>query len=248
MWLIIRPVTSSVTVSAVAQPSINLGYLGYILGVLIIFSGLVIIFGKGKGLFRRILGIYFGCFLIGMTFILASIYVTGLSYWIGIGFVVACCAIVTYLYLKKRVEFFNVFGIILAVTAPLILAFDFSFWTVVILLVILAIYDYIAVFWTKHMISLAKLTIAEGAPLPTMLVFGSVPDMQESFEKTRCRTWEILWLITNAGIVAELSSLMAKSLLSLKRAIRKLRNSEEDICIGSWRPCLAFFVSNSIIT
>ena len=157
----------------------NYWYLIYIVASLLIFTIVAIKFGKKRSIISKVLMAYYFIFILVATFILVTIYTSSLTGWIGWAVGILSMAVVGYLYLFKRIEFFNYFGVIIAISAPILLAFDLNLWTVIALLIFLSIYDFIAVFITKHMLVLAQLSLGD-SPIPTMMVFGNFKDIQDN--------------------------------------------------------------------
>jgi len=82
-------------------------------------------------------------------------------------------AVATVFYLKRRFSVFNLWGVILSVYLASYLALVLQPVIILSVLGALAVYDYIAVYKTKHMVALAELAVSDDYPLPLMVLTGN---------------------------------------------------------------------------
>ncbi|MCD6576069.1 MAG: hypothetical protein J7K73_02840 [Nanoarchaeota archaeon] len=121
----------------------------FFVGMIIIASLLFIFMSKLK--FELLMKVWF---FIAVTSCIAVSLGTILSEWIAL----IIAAVIAILKFKERDIYTHnlgeilLYGGLVALFAPML-----SFWSMILLLVIMSIYDYVAVFITKHMISLAHL-------------------------------------------------------------------------------------------
>lgn len=92
----------------------------------------------------------------------------------------------TIFYLRRRFSVFNLWGVILSVYLASYLALVLQPVILLGLLVALAVYDYVAVYKTKHMVALAELAVSDDDALPLMVITGDprATDIGSRPEKT----------------------------------------------------------------
>lgn len=139
-------------------------------------------------LFRKIMNYYVGVTLFVCTLELSYIWggfgKLGDLNLVYPGFILelaplALAVFVVALYAFKRYSAFNVWGLLIATYLSVYLA---SFLQPLILfgfLAVLAVYDYLAVTKTKHMLALADAAVGEGNVLPLFIVAGGVKNLSE---------------------------------------------------------------------
>jgi len=164
-------VTGAQTISS----SVNvLFYLAYI----IIFSIIIILifkFYKGDKLFLLLEGavVFVASFIVFLVCIsalqgaaFANLFGTGTSY----AFVAAATlALILVIAKFKKPGLRNITAMIASVGVGLVLGISFSFFAAAIFMVILAAYDFIAVFITKHMIALGNMAIEKNLSFLVMV-------------------------------------------------------------------------------
>lgn len=108
-----------------------------------------------------------------------------ISLWLGDIFALILMGFLIFLWLKKSLILIHNLVVILGIAGiGAILGLRLTPWLVVFLLIILSIYDFIAVYKTKHMIKMAKEMIATGTIL-ALIVPQKISDFKESLREVR---------------------------------------------------------------
>ena len=142
--LLLSPNYAEAGVRAFENPS-DVSNSFYYLLMILAFTILVILLAKRKEFLKAIF-----YFLIFLTYIYAFLP------FLGIFSVLPSVVLLSLLVLKRNWIVLNISGILIASAITAIFGISFEPYPAIILLVILAIYDYIAVYKTKHMIRLAE--------------------------------------------------------------------------------------------
>lgn len=144
-----QQITSSQVVSGPTNALLLIGYI-IVLAVIMIF---IFRFYRGAKLFRIIEGvvIFIASFYV---FLILLAYATQSTTISTIGAIILAILLVAAK--NKWVKLKNVAAIIASVGVGVVLGFGFSFLAAIIFMGLLAIYDFVAVFITKHMITLAN--------------------------------------------------------------------------------------------
>lgn len=90
---------------------------------------------------------------------------------------------ITLFYRNKeiKVKYFNAFALLIAVGGIIELS-QLGLYTLIIFMAIIAIYDYIAVFITKHMQKLAKIALTSENIIPLLIIDGDASKLAEKIE------------------------------------------------------------------
>lgn len=179
----ILPLPSQVSQTFFSTPLDLLFYIAYIIVVSLV---LILIFRiyKGKKLFIIFEGVVIFIaslivFMIVFGLINDSALVTLYGTPITSNFLVAAIAALVLIYLKnKRPQLRNVAAIIASVGVGLILGISFPFYMALLFMAIIAVYDFIAVFITKHMLALAR--VAEDNNLALLIGVDEVEALPAS--------------------------------------------------------------------
>lgn len=129
--------------------------------VIIIFTIFILIIAKYKEEIVKYI-ILFVFFITALSIFQAFFYFIPYSFFISL----FISSIMLFL-LIKHPEWYviDTFGIFIAGGIAAIFAISLSIWLIILLLIVMAIYDAISVYKTKHMISLAKLITSSNLPL-----------------------------------------------------------------------------------
>ncbi|MEM3859284.1 MAG: presenilin family intramembrane aspartyl protease, partial [Candidatus Micrarchaeaceae archaeon] len=84
------------------------------------------------------------------------------------------CLSILYLMKDSHIGLFNVFALLIAVGFGAEMGILFSPFYALVILILLSIYDFIAVFITKNMLKMVKVLMNKDMPLPLMIVAGDV--------------------------------------------------------------------------
>ena len=171
------------------------GYLAFQFILLAAFSAIIIKFGlKKKPNIRSALG-----FLTGLMVPLSALYLgDGLLLLLGAFGVptplsshnsnytllflpFGLLALSVFLYFTRREKYLNLFTVSVSVYMMTGLATQVVPLYLYILFVGFSVYDYLAVFKTKHMLTLSRISL-EGDPLPVLFVSGSIKDLVSRFD------------------------------------------------------------------
>ncbi|MGC8516313.1 MAG: presenilin family intramembrane aspartyl protease [Candidatus Acidifodinimicrobium sp.] len=139
---------STLNVKLYNSPTQSLIYLGYLIFALLIGTALTLLAIKRK-MFR----------LMRIIFILVSglILLSFFSFILPAVFAIAAAVVVEFYYYKYAGQIGrDVVNILIFISVGSIIALDLGFLPSVVLTAVIAVYDYIAVFKTKHMITLAN--------------------------------------------------------------------------------------------
>ncbi len=144
----------------------GIGYILVYIVVAILFSFLMIYLANRKKLhiFKFIYAFIVSYVIFYVMLMVSSLFI----YNIYAIFVVSIAVSILYFYLLLfRNEWYitDSAGFFLVVGISSIWGFTFGVWAAVIFLVIFAVYDYIAVYKTKHMVSLARIAVDEEMPM-----------------------------------------------------------------------------------
>ncbi|MCL4404549.1 presenilin family intramembrane aspartyl protease, partial [Candidatus Marsarchaeota archaeon] len=188
-------------------------------------------FYHGARLFRVIEGvvIFIASFYVFLVLLAYATQSTNIS---TIGAIILAFALVAAK--NKWVKLKNVAAIIASIGVGAVLGFGFSFFAAIVFMGLLAIYDFVAVFITKHMITLANVVTENNlAFMVDMSEIEGVP--KSSFSKKELNEYNIIKKLEGAKI---------------RRAEREAHNvRNENYCgkghgtnigqrrIGHWRPC-----------
>jgi len=159
----------------------------YFLAVLIIFT-LILLFlikknrtGIFKGIFYFVTALVLFMILdilLSYVPIINEINVFNIFYLSDIIAIILSIIIPLYLWLKNSWIIINIVGIMVSGGIATLIAMSISILPIIILLVILAIYDFIAVFKSKHMITLAEGAVKSG--IPAMFVYTDEENIEIS--------------------------------------------------------------------
>lgn len=203
LWLIVpvmvQPVAQGAgTVAEAVIPSAGwpYGVVGLIAAVLVMTG--IILLAVRLGLGRLVKGfIIFGTFWI-LVFTLAVIVlrVAGfLDYWMLVPVLGVAAGLMWLAFVRNHYSVGDVIGILALSYASVTIGFSFSPVAVIAVVVILAVYDFIAVYVTGHMMSLAKAFVGQGVPIGLM-VFGAQPGEKLDLGQPR---GERKWLVLGWG-------------------------------------------------
>ena len=149
--------------------------------------------------FVKILYFFYIPFMLAFfAFVITSIWLPFLSLGLNTTISLMAAILMAILYFKKKQKFFNLFGAIIAIGAGAFLSIQLLPIYALALLALFSIYDLIAVFGTKHMITLSNLAIQH--ELPLMLIMGDMKQMKEYAQGYRCRNCFALMDETYEGI------------------------------------------------
>ncbi len=173
----VAPLQGQVSQSLFSTPLSLLFYVAYIILVSLV---LILIFKvyKGKKLFIAFEGIVIFIasmivFMIIFGLVNDSVLITLYGTPITINFLIAVIAALALIYLKnKKQQLRNATAIIASVGVGLILGISFPFYMALLFMAIIAVYDFIAVFITKHMLALAQ--VAEDNNLALLIGVNEV--------------------------------------------------------------------------
>ncbi|MEM3670170.1 MAG: presenilin family intramembrane aspartyl protease [Thermoprotei archaeon] len=180
------------------------GYLGYpltfsmeelaatLIILIVTFAALsVLLIRKKPRIFRRLLGYYVTLTLFVCSFELSDIWFSFkplekvLPFLTGFtveGLSLAVALIVVFVYVFKRYSTFNLWGLIIATYLSVYLSTTLDPALLYALLGLLAVYDYVAVMKTGHMLVLADAAVENGNVLPLFVVAGGVRNLSEASE------------------------------------------------------------------
>jgi Uncharacterized protein conserved in archaea len=155
---------------APTNPSQNttagLGYVLYfIVAVIVVSAAIIFVSKKKKTGFLRIF------FVISMTFVIfvvSSLLYALLPISLTLYYILIFGTPMLFMYLllfKQNWIVLNISGILTSAGLASIWGVDLGVYTAVILLVIFAIYDYIAVYKTKHMLEIARASTSSNMPM-----------------------------------------------------------------------------------
>ena len=178
----IIPVPSQASQSLFSTPIDLLFYVAYIVIVSLI---LILVFRiyKGKKLFIAFEGIIIFIaslivFMIVFGIVNDSTLITVYGTTITTNFSIAVIAALVLIYLKnKRPQLRNVAAIIASVGVGIVLGISFPFYLALAFMAIIAVYDFIAVFITKHMLALAR--VAEDNNLALLIGVNEIEALPE---------------------------------------------------------------------
>ncbi|MGC8586467.1 MAG: presenilin family intramembrane aspartyl protease [Candidatus Micrarchaeia archaeon] len=188
--------------------------LVYIAYIVIVTAILLIIFRiyKGNKLYLLleagvVLIASFFVFLIGIAAVFNSVaynlYGAGNAYIFATALALSVLLVVAKL---KRPQLRNVTAIIASIGVGIILGISFSFLAAFIFMVVLAIYDFIAVFITKHMVALGNAAIEKNLSFLVMVnEYKAIPEKslsrseQKEYEKAKPE------LVKKGGVLKELA-------------------------------------------
>lgn len=142
------------------------GYIIYYLVAAVVFSAAIIFLGRrrGAGIIRYFF-IAVATFVVYYVFSILGLYIadTLLEYYI-ISF--APAAVLAFLMVRYQKWYItNIVGFIMTAGVASIWAEVIGVWASVVFLSVFAVYDYISVYRTKHMISLARISVEQRLPM-----------------------------------------------------------------------------------
>ncbi|BAB59160.1 hypothetical protein [Thermoplasma volcanium GSS1] len=148
------------------SPTYGLSYIFVYIVAAFLFSFVIIYLGRRKKLriFRIIYSVVVAYVIFYVFLILLSIFLDNLYAILAISVAIA----ISYFYLllfKNEWYITDTAGFFLAVGIASIWGITFGVWAAVAFLVVFEIYDYIAVYKTKHMISLARYAVDSDLPM-----------------------------------------------------------------------------------
>ena len=163
--ILLSPVMNEAGYSAFEDPK-ALENTIYFIAILLAFTGamLVLIKIKGKKLLSWIIG---GSIFLVFVYIFAAV----LGKLIGVNIATSALALIlsvgTTVLLYKYPEWYviDILGILICAGSASIFGISFEIFPVIILLILLAVYDAISVYKTKHMLTLADEVIETKAPI-----------------------------------------------------------------------------------
>jgi len=194
--VLVQPVTQGAGTAAEAViPSAGwpYGVAGLIAAVLAMTGAILLAVRLGLAKLVRAF-LIFGTFWI-LVFALAVIVlrVTGfLDDWMLVPVLGVAAGLMWLAFVREHYSAGNVIGILALSYASVTIGFSFSPLAIIAVVVILAVYDAIAVYWTGHMMSLAKAFVGQGVPIGLM-VLGAQPGEKLDLGQPRSeRKWLVL--------------------------------------------------------
>jgi len=194
--VLVQPVTQGAGTAAEAViPSAGwpYGVAGLIAAVLAMTGAILLAVRLGLAKLVRAF-LIFGTFWI-LVFALAVIVlrVTGfLDDWMLVPVLGVAAGLMWLAFVREHYSAGNVIGILALSYASVTIGFSFSPLAIIAVVVILAVYDFIAVYWTGHMMSLAKAFVGQGVPIGLM-VLGAQPGEKLDLGQPRSeRKWLVL--------------------------------------------------------
>ena len=200
LWFIVpvlvQPVTQGAGTAAEAViPSAGwpYGVVGLIAAVLAMTGAILLAVRLGLGRLVRAF-LVFGTFWI-LVFALAVIVlrVTGfLDYWMLVPVLGVAAGLMWLAFVRNHYSAGDVIGILVLSYAAVTIGFSFSPVAVIAVVVILAVYDFIAVYWTGHMMSLAKAFVGQGVPIGLMVLGAQSGEKLDLGQPRSERKWIVL--------------------------------------------------------
>lgn len=148
------------------SPTSGFGYIIYYLIAAVVFSVAIIYIGRRRG--ANVIRYFFiavSAFVVYYVFSILGLYIadTLLQYYI---ISIAPAVLLAFLMIKyQRWYITNIVGFIMTAGVASIWAEVIGVWASVVFLAVFALYDYISVYRTKHMISLAKISVEQRLPM-----------------------------------------------------------------------------------
>ena len=136
----------------------------YYMCLMLVITGIVLYLSR-KNMDKLIQGIFLFSIGITMIYVLTPILYLFVG-WIGEILAIVIGVLLCYL-VYKNPEWYviDIVGVLLSAGVAVILGISLSYIPVIVFLIILAVYDYIAVYKTKHMVSLADRVIENKLPV-----------------------------------------------------------------------------------